>query len=140
MFKPAVNEGSPRPPSPTKLREGNGPQHDLEYRGEDKELGSAHRPLSSHHPISVPVPTSNYSDSILQGKITGDKAKSSAEVRRSNEKPSLEDLEKCRAWEGLRDKSEEFPEGGFKAWSVVLGSFLALFSALGIMNTIGMSY
>lgn len=29
-----------------------------------------------------------------------------------------------------------FPEGGLRAWSVVLGSWMALFSALGIMNSI----
>jgi len=31
----------------------------------------------------------------------------------------------------------EFPEGGIQAWLVVLGSWCALFSSLGIMNTMG---
>ena len=31
----------------------------------------------------------------------------------------------------------EFPEGGRKAWLVVFGSWCALFSSLGIMNTMG---
>ncbi|KAH9235092.1 hypothetical protein K456DRAFT_1806357, partial [Colletotrichum gloeosporioides 23] len=33
-------------------------------------------------------------------------------------------------------EEETYPEGGLRAWSVVLGSWLALFSALGIMNSI----
>ncbi|KXH61110.1 hypothetical protein CSAL01_05715 [Colletotrichum salicis] len=33
-------------------------------------------------------------------------------------------------------EEETCPEGGLRAWSVVLGSWLALFSALGIMNSI----
>ena len=36
-----------------------------------------------------------------------------------------------------RDDHEEYPEGGLRAWLVVLGSWLALFSSLGIMNTLG---
>jgi MFS family permease len=31
---------------------------------------------------------------------------------------------------------EWYPEGGFKAWVVVVGSWFGLFSALGLMNTI----
>lgn len=34
------------------------------------------------------------------------------------------------------DDEPTFPEGGLRAWSVVAGSWLALFSGLGIMNTI----
>ncbi|OAA55697.1 Major facilitator superfamily domain, general substrate transporter [Cordyceps fumosorosea ARSEF 2679] len=33
---------------------------------------------------------------------------------------------------------EPYPEGGWAAWSVVLGSFLALFSAMGLMNSIAL--
>ncbi|GKT92575.1 riboflavin transporter MCH5 [Colletotrichum tofieldiae] len=33
-------------------------------------------------------------------------------------------------------EEETYPEGGLRAWSVVLGSWLALFSALGIMNSL----
>ncbi|KAK2001198.1 hypothetical protein LX36DRAFT_529676, partial [Colletotrichum falcatum] len=33
-------------------------------------------------------------------------------------------------------EDEAYPEGGLRAWSVVLGSWLALFSALGIMNSL----
>lgn len=34
------------------------------------------------------------------------------------------------------DEDDDYPEGGLKAWLVVLGSWLALFSALGLMNTL----
>ena len=37
---------------------------------------------------------------------------------------------------GLESSEEEtYPEGGWRAWLVVLGSWLALFASLGIMNT-----
>lgn len=32
---------------------------------------------------------------------------------------------------------ETFPEGGYQAWSVALGSFLALFSTFGVVNSFG---
>ena len=39
--------------------------------------------------------------------------------------------------EGVVDDDENYPEGGLKAWSVVLGSFCLLFAGLGIMNSTG---
>lgn len=105
---------------------------------EDKSVGTGHHAPPSHHPI--PVPVSSDSDSTLPGEIVEEKAKDNAEVRRGNEKPSLEDQEQSRTRGSLGDEIEEFPEGGLKAWTVVLGSFLALVSSLGIINTIGMSF
>jgi hypothetical protein len=42
--------------------------------------------------------------------------------------------EKEEEVEGVEEK-ETYPEGGLQAWLVVLGSWMALFSSLGIMNT-----
>ena len=35
----------------------------------------------------------------------------------------------------LYDDKDDFPEGGFKAWSVVLGAFCGSFSVFGIINS-----
>ena len=35
----------------------------------------------------------------------------------------------------IQDPEETYPEGGLRAWLVVLGSWMALFSSLGLMNT-----
>lgn len=63
---------------------------------------------------------------------------------------SADDQEKTRAatenpWssddsdEALQDDKDEadYPEGGLRAWLVVLGSWCALTASLGIMNTLG---
>jgi MFS family permease len=34
--------------------------------------------------------------------------------------------------------NETYPEGGLKAWSVVMGSWFSLFASLGLMNTVGL--
>ena len=137
MFKTPANEDSAQSPSHLQPHECNIHHRDLEYSGTDKDLGAAHHTLRSHHP--VPVPVSNHSDSTPQGKIAGKQAKGSTEVGRGNEKLSHEEQEQCKTRGGLGVEDDEFPEGGIKAWSVVLGSFCALFSALGIINSIGMS-
>ena len=97
------------------------------FRAPVNEVGTAHNVPRCHHPD--PDPVSNISDSTPPGEIVGEKVNGSTEVARGNG---------CRIGGGLGDENEEFPEGGFKAWAVVLGSFFALVSSLGIMNTIGM--
>ena len=139
-----ANEDTSRSRSPPMLpHEGSTKHHELQnfgYRGEDGELGTTHHALRCHHPIPVSVPVSSNPDPTFQGEIAGEKAKSSIIVRSVIEKrASLEEQEQCGTQGGSGDDYEEFPEGGLKAWSVVLGSFFALFSSLGIMNTIGMS-
>lgn len=102
----------------------------LEHRGEDKDLETAHHALCSHH---HPAPVSTGLNTTLQDGIAGKKAKGSIIVSRVHEKPSLEEQEQG----GFGDENKEFPEGGLQAWSVVIGSFFALFSALTMMNTLG---
>jgi uncharacterized membrane protein len=41
------------------------------------------------------------------------------------------------AWAADVPYEETYPEGGLRAWTVVLGSWFAMFASLGIMNTIG---
>ncbi|KPM45067.1 hypothetical protein AK830_g1487 [Neonectria ditissima] len=47
------------------------------------------------------------------------------------------DLEKRATVVSNASFEETYPEGGFKAWSVVAGSWFALFASLGLMNTLG---
>ena len=35
------------------------------------------------------------------------------------------------------DSTESFPEGGWRAWSVVLGAWCAMIPSMGMLNTIG---
>ena len=46
-------------------------------------------------------------------------------------------LEKRATVEACISQDETYPEGGLQAWTVVLGSWFAMFSSLGLMNTIG---
>ena len=46
------------------------------------------------------------------------------------------DLEKHQSAASAASTPETYPEGGAKAWSVVLGAWFAMFSSLGLMNTI----
>ncbi|KAH6973659.1 major facilitator superfamily domain-containing protein [Ilyonectria sp. MPI-CAGE-AT-0026] len=47
------------------------------------------------------------------------------------------DLEKRATVISSASYEETYPEGGFQAWSVVAGSWFALFASLGLMNTLG---
>lgn len=47
------------------------------------------------------------------------------------------DLEKRATVVSSASYEETYPEGGFQAWSVVAGSWFALFASLGLMNTLG---
>ena len=48
------------------------------------------------------------------------------------------DLEKQRTTASTASYNETYPEGGLKAWSVVLGSWFSLFASLGLMNTVAL--
>ncbi|KAF4973120.1 hypothetical protein FZEAL_9408 [Fusarium zealandicum] len=47
------------------------------------------------------------------------------------------DLEKQKTAASTASYEETYPEGGLQAWSVVAGSWFALFASLGLMNTLG---
>ena len=81
-------------------------------------------------------PVYNRSDdpeATLGGNVDSEKAKRSSEGRHGDAMSGITD-----AAEGNLDENDIYPEGGLKAWSVVLGSFLLLFSALGTFNIIGL--
>lgn len=47
------------------------------------------------------------------------------------------DEPKFASIEDVEEDDDDYPEGGWKAWSVVFGSFCAMVASLGTMNTIG---
>lgn len=51
--------------------------------------------------------------------------------------PSNADHEPGRDTASSAGDGESYPEGGLRAWLVVLGTWLALLSSLGLMNTLG---
>lgn len=105
--------------------------HSVECPGQGQDLWTIHHSLHRCPPVPV-------LESTLLGEIAEKKARSSIIVMKVDGNISLEDQEQSGT-QGSGDVNEEFPEGGWKAWSVVVGSFFALFSALAILNTIGMS-
>ena len=40
-------------------------------------------------------------------------------------------------WEGQTPDEAPYPEGGLKAWSVVLGAWCSMIPAMGLLNTLG---
>lgn len=105
---------------------------DLEVRDDDTTIGTPNP--------SVLVPVED-SASTLQGALSASEESRNSkrrvgswegETRAETKSP----LAGNKA-EGGGDDNDIFPEGGLKAWSVVLGSFCLLFAGLGIMNTIG---
>ncbi|KAH6662204.1 riboflavin transporter MCH5 [Plectosphaerella plurivora] len=82
-----------------------------------------------------------------EGSVTKDLPSTSRETRPWSERPRVSrsgsgsggDEAGRSEGEGDAEGDDEeptFPEGGWQAWSVVLGSWLALFSSLGIMNSL----
>jgi len=62
----------------------------------------------------------------------------SSATSQTEELPSAPIDEKAGNGTNPQNENESlYPEGGWKAWSVVLGSFLAMVTCFGIMNTIG---
>jgi hypothetical protein len=54
----------------------------------------------------------------------------------ANDQEQGADLEKRQTTASTASYAETYPEGGLKAWLVVLGSWSTMISSLGLMNTI----
>jgi len=138
MFKVPTNEDTPYLPQGRKPQEGPC-AHGFELQDDDTAIGTPHHALHGHHLVPVPVPAED-SAPTLHGALTEEKGsrKSSVGGRESLQAGNKAERERDGDLEeGLVDDNEVFPEGGLRAWSVVLGSFCMLFASLGIMNTIG---
>jgi len=120
-------------------------EHGFELRDDDTAIGTAHHSLYGHHPVPVPAEDSA---STLNGVSSEEKGRGERGVEGPEEETAVgrESLQTGNKAEGegeggleeeLVDDDESYPEGGLKAWSVVLGSFCLLFAGLGLMNTIG---
>ena len=59
--------------------------------------------------------------------FTTDGSQSTVNIHRSPPSPTIDD----------EDDAKSYPEGGLRAWLVVLGSFSGMTASFGIMNTVG---
>ncbi|KAF8456595.1 major facilitator superfamily domain-containing protein [Terfezia claveryi] len=141
MFKVTTNEYTSNLPSNQVGLHKDG----FELGNDETAITIAHHSLYGRHPVLVPTEDSA---STLHGAQREEKWGGKGCVEGREEEPeagreSLQTGSKAEVKpegslkEGLVDDNENFPEGGQKAWSVVLGSFCLLFAGLGIMNTIG---
>lgn len=141
MFKVPTNEDTPHPLGHRRSR-GSHHERGFELRDDENAIGTAHHAIYSHHPVPLPP---DESVSTLDGTLTKDErrpigAAGSPEMgtgldsRRAARETEVSGGSPMEAGVG---ENEDYPEGGVKAWSVVLGSFCLLFAGLGIMNTIG---
>ena len=136
----STNEDTPHLPSYRKPKVGPH-EHGFQPR-DDTTIGTAHHSLYGHHPVPVPVEDST---SALHGTLSEEKGGGIEAPEEETEvgKESFKTVDKAEGdagggiERGLVDDNEIFPEGGLKAWSVVLGSFCLLFASLGIMNSTG---
>ena len=144
MFKVPTNEDTPHLPFSRKPQAGPH-EHGFDLRDDDTAIGTAHHSLYGHHPVPVPAQDSA---STLHGVLSEEKGSGEKGVEGQKEETAVggEPLQTGNKVEregeggleeGLVDNNEIYPEGGLKAWSVVLGAFCLLFAGLGLMNTIG---
>lgn len=76
-------------------------------------------------------------DEPLTQVTTHDPASAEPEIKQAGLGPNLPDLEKqTTAVSASPSHAESYPEGGLAAWTVVLGAWFAMFSSLGLMNTL----
>ena len=84
------------------------------------------RPRSLDHPVTVPSPAPTPAPE--KQDAVRDPGPSPSATEPAIEAQTSEDEEE--------DDDDSYPEGGLQAWLVVMGSWMALFSALGLMNTL----
>ena len=84
------------------------------------------RPRSLDHPVTVPSPAPTPAPE--KQDAVRDPGSSPSATEPAIEAQTSEDEEE--------DDDDSYPEGGLQAWLVVMGSWMALFSALGLMNTL----
>lgn len=92
--------------------------------------------------LQLPLPRSDPhagEKSVVKGKEEKDvSSSSSSEEEEESEESSGDNIHPSPTKSSSISPHEEFyPEGGTRAWLVVLGSFSGMVAALGIMNTIG---
>ncbi|KAL2874238.1 hypothetical protein SGCOL_010606 [Colletotrichum sp. CLE4] len=78
---------------------------------------------------SEPPAQNEASSEVVQGMAPKDANTAGAQDSKVEQhSPSIDDMEP--------NTEDEYPEGGLRAWSVVLGSWFASFSALGVSNSV----
>ncbi|KAF8477610.1 MFS monocarboxylate transporter [Kalaharituber pfeilii] len=123
-FKVPTNEGAHKPSSYRLGSLSCEQSHDSTNLGRpsdlEKAISDSHSP--GQHPLRPRPPCKEEDDSDTTLPVPEGGERLSAEKARL---------------EAEQDENENYPEGGLRAWLVVLGSFLLSFAGLGVMNTMG---
>jgi len=101
--------------------------------------GSKPGPISTHELISAPIapaPIFAATSSALPGVVEHHKSSSTPEKDGTLTTSSMDEESSRESVSAEEVKDEnDYPEGGFRAWLVVFGSFTGMMACFGIMNT-----